>query len=299
MPARHRTTAFTLIELSIVLVIIGLLVGGVLVGRDLISAARIRSQISQIEKYQTAVNTFRVKYNYLPGDIPEPHASSLGFIARGSSPGQGDGNGIIQGNDGATSSGGGLEAIGETTVFWADLSSAKLIDGNFTMASATSPSGVTLTPSSTPSFSAYFPKAKLERDNYLYVWSGGMSGTDSKNYFGLSKWTTIQQGGSAYSSPAISVQEAYNIDKKIDDGMPQYGTATATYISDNAVPPVLWAAGGGNSGASTAPNAGLPTTAATPYATTNCYDNNNVVGVQTYSLRNADILNCALSFRFQ
>ena len=45
---------FTLIELSIVLVIIGLIVGGILVGQDLINAAAIRAQIAQVEKYQTA-----------------------------------------------------------------------------------------------------------------------------------------------------------------------------------------------------------------------------------------------------
>ena len=51
---------FTLIEMSIVLVIIGLIIGGVLLGRDLISAAAVRAQIAQIEKYNAAVNTLRV-----------------------------------------------------------------------------------------------------------------------------------------------------------------------------------------------------------------------------------------------
>ncbi len=46
---------FTLIELSIVLVIIGLIIGGVLVGKDLIKAAEIRATISQINKYNHAV----------------------------------------------------------------------------------------------------------------------------------------------------------------------------------------------------------------------------------------------------
>jgi prepilin-type N-terminal cleavage/methylation domain-containing protein len=50
-----RQTGFTLIELSIVLVIIGLIVGVILVGPDLIEAATIRSQISQIDKYNTPV----------------------------------------------------------------------------------------------------------------------------------------------------------------------------------------------------------------------------------------------------
>jgi prepilin-type N-terminal cleavage/methylation domain-containing protein len=87
---------FNLIELSIVLVIIGLIVGGILVGRDLISAAAVRAQISQIEKYNQAVNTFRSKYGYLPGDIPDPYASQFGFQSRFYFLGNGDGNGVIQ-----------------------------------------------------------------------------------------------------------------------------------------------------------------------------------------------------------
>ncbi len=68
--ATRYKSAFTLIELSLVIVIIGLVVGGVLVGRDLIKAAEIRAQISQIEQIETAYNTFKIKYNCFPGDCP-------------------------------------------------------------------------------------------------------------------------------------------------------------------------------------------------------------------------------------
>src|ERR1700691_726671 len=91
-------SGFTLIELSIVLVIIGLIVGGVLVGQDLIRAAEVRATISQIEKYNTAVNTFRGKYNNsIPGDMNSANASTFGFAARGAFAGEGDGNGVIEG----------------------------------------------------------------------------------------------------------------------------------------------------------------------------------------------------------
>lgn len=60
---------FTLIELSIVLVIIGLLVGGVLAGQTLIAAAQVRKEISKLNSISTAINTFRVKYDALPGDM--------------------------------------------------------------------------------------------------------------------------------------------------------------------------------------------------------------------------------------
>ncbi len=58
---RASQLGFTLIELSIVLVIIGLIVGGVLVGQDLIKAAETRATVGQVEKYNAAVNTFRTK----------------------------------------------------------------------------------------------------------------------------------------------------------------------------------------------------------------------------------------------
>src|SRR3984885_3925644 len=79
---QQAQACFTLIELSIVLVIIGLIVGGVLVGQDLIKAAEIRATVSQIEKYNTAANTFQTKYNALPGDVPAAQAASFGMVAR-------------------------------------------------------------------------------------------------------------------------------------------------------------------------------------------------------------------------
>ncbi len=60
---------FTLIELSIVLVIIGLLIAGVLVGKDLIESATIREQISQIDEIKAAHTTFTLKYNAVAGDM--------------------------------------------------------------------------------------------------------------------------------------------------------------------------------------------------------------------------------------
>lgn len=72
---------FTLVELSIVLVIIGLLIGGILVGEDLIQASKIRAQISQIESIRTGALTFKLKFGALPGDLP--NASSFGLTQAG------------------------------------------------------------------------------------------------------------------------------------------------------------------------------------------------------------------------
>jgi prepilin-type N-terminal cleavage/methylation domain-containing protein len=298
------TGGFTLIEMSIVLVIIGLIVGGVLVGQDLIRAAYVRAQISQIEKFNTAVNTFYGKYQALPGDINASTAAAFGFAARGTAEGQGDGNGIIEGSSttGGTACVAGYYGAcpydGETGMFWVDLSSSVaggLIEGGFSTASITS---VPETVSGT-SIAQYFPEAKIGGGNYVYVYSGGppFSGgplgaiygdlhQNGVNYFGLS--ANVSWGNTSFnSSPGLTVAQAYRIDSKIDDGLPMAGRVTAWYVSQ--------------CGWNCATTLQGDPDAIQPSATT-CYDNGNVNGaIYNYSMsfNNGAGLNCALSFRMQ
>ncbi len=154
---------FTLIEMSIVLVIIGLIVGSVLVGQDLINAAGIRAQISQIEKYNTAVRTFQVKYGYLPGDIPNPYAAQFGFASRGQYAGEGDGNGVLEAvySDAAGQNNGCDQVSGETGMLWVDLSVANLINGGFNTATPNIYNG------GTNIITLYLPQAKIGNGNYI------------------------------------------------------------------------------------------------------------------------------------
>lgn len=80
---------FTLIELTVVLIVIGLVVGAIVMGRDMVRSAEIRGTIAQVEQFNAAVNAFKSKYHCLPGDCVT--AAAYGFAA-GSS---GDGNGVI------------------------------------------------------------------------------------------------------------------------------------------------------------------------------------------------------------
>ena len=281
---------FTLIELSIVLVIIGLIAGAVLVGRDLIRAAQVRATITQIEKYNTAANTFYGKYGYRPGDIPAAPAAQFGFVARGQYAGEGDGNGIIEGvwHNSAGKNGNTLEGAGETSVFWVDLSTAGLIEGGFSTASETVVPTADITFTTTPNIDAFLPQAKIGKGNYIYVFSGGISGSDATNYFGLSQITIIKNPSNddtIEGNKSLTVQEAYSIDNKIDDGLPQSGNVTAIYVN----------------GAATY-TGGLPGTVIWPWSGS-CYDNGgNASAVVHYSVNysgGGNGVNCALSFKFQ
>lgn len=64
----QRNPGFTLVELSFVLVIVGLIIGGITTGKALITASELRAFGSDLEQTKTAFNTFRQKYNCLPGD---------------------------------------------------------------------------------------------------------------------------------------------------------------------------------------------------------------------------------------
>lgn len=67
-----RDKGFTLIELAIALMVIGLLIAGVLKGQEMIDNARIVAGAKQITDYETATTIFRTNYGGLPGDIREP-----------------------------------------------------------------------------------------------------------------------------------------------------------------------------------------------------------------------------------
>jgi prepilin-type N-terminal cleavage/methylation domain-containing protein len=286
-----RQNGFTLIELSIVLVIIGLIVGGVLVGQDLIRAAEVRAQLSQIQRYSTAVYTFLGKYGALPGDMPAQTASSLGFAARGSGgadgyAGAGDGNGLIEGlldTNVPSSNCGYCVPAGEPIAFWNDLTYANgmnvnLIEGSFNASGLINAMGDPGSTVSGASMGQWLPPAKLGRGNYVYVWS-----QNGLNYFGISKATALIYWDLT-SLPQIPVNQAYALDKKADDGLPQSGTVLAMYVSDGQA----WAGPAG--------------TAATPASPTTCYDNANTGGAtQQYSVKqnNGSGVNCVLSFQFQ
>ena len=109
---QKKQSGFTLVELSIVLVIIGLIISSVLVGQDLVRAAEMRAAITQLESFNAGVGTFRSKYNGLAGDVAGN--TDFNFACNGN----GDGNLSVSTDLTVGSTANPGVTAGENTCFW-------------------------------------------------------------------------------------------------------------------------------------------------------------------------------------
>ncbi len=226
--ARMTTVGFSLVELSIVLVILGLLTGGILTGQNLIRNAELRSVVTEFQAYQTAVMTFRDKYFALPGDMPnatdfwgEAHATPATCYATqgtGTQTCNGNGDGKISDHAGPTGN------DHEIHRFWQHLANAGLLEGSYTGVAGAGGVEHSVIGNNAPrskisnaGFStgniAYYPHPSHPGDTWHFegvynnvIWFGTVS-ADTITY-----------------EPAITPEEAWNIDTKIDDGKPAYGS---------------------------------------------------------------------------
>ena len=198
-PAR-TDRGFTLIEMSIVLMIIALVTAGIFVSKSLIRAAELRSIIADATNYSAAVSNFRTQYRGLPGDIT--NASNYWASAT-----NGNGDNMVTG--------------AERFQFWYQLNQAGFIEQTVTGVQGAGGSEDFVMGSNTPTaralnggFAAYTPN---------------LSASTTTTYTVPNAGTTITLGaavGSNLGPPTgrmLFPSDAYTIDLKVDDGVPGTG----------------------------------------------------------------------------
>jgi prepilin-type N-terminal cleavage/methylation domain-containing protein len=119
---KRNQSGFTLIEIAIVLVIIGLLLGGVLKGQELINSARVKNLATDFRNIPVFIYGYQDKYRALPGDDIQAATHLTGVS--GVTATNGDGNGVIDGAWNATS--------GESFEFWQQVRLAGMLPGTTT-----------------------------------------------------------------------------------------------------------------------------------------------------------------------
>ena len=219
---RSREAGFTLVELAIVMVIIGLLIGGVLQGRALVHNAQLTRVSSDLTSYDAAFTTFIDMFGGPPGDLP----SAIQRISNCTGPciptSGTQGNNLIDNTPGGTKPSG-----SEAFAAWHQMANSGLIASGFQVNNATAAFGQGL-PKSTiggglMGFEIGGSPAGLAADFTSII---GTNPQLAGTYFVL-KGGAGNAASTAASSATLTPGDAEIIDRKSDDGVADQGTIRA------------------------------------------------------------------------
>lgn len=221
MTKSQHTRGFTLLELSIVLIIITAIVGAVLVGRTMIMASQLQTTMTDISNLTSAIGQFKQTYQALPGDMVGAATmwgtDSSGCPGGGGSTGtcDGDGNGKI----GPVCSGGSIDFTNGNESFrvWQHLNAAGLY--------ASTLSGVTAGGTYTLKSGINVPASPIQGGLYHVMWMDDPA--LCSNNFGLisgsGAYGNIIELVTGSTSGVMTPEDAESIDRKMDDGIPNTG----------------------------------------------------------------------------
>lgn len=222
---------FSLVELSIVLVILGLVTEGILTGQNLIRAAELRSVGTQIDVYRTATYTFREKYRAIPGDMANATrfwgetASCPDTAGTGTETCDGNGDGILDYRPVS-------DEYQEWFTYWQHLANAGLIEGTYTGISGPN-TGADIV------YGENVPNAKLGSNSVLLVKHFTDQPTTGTYFYAGNYGNTIMLGTDGNTNydgdnATLTPEEMWNLDTKMDDGHPAYGNIFS-YVSTRRV----------------------------------------------------------------
>jgi len=195
---------FTLVELAVVMIIIGLLIGGVLKGQELIANAQITATASAVKGIDAAATTFRDSFAALPGDISNP-ATRLTNCGAAPCSNAGDGNSRVDDDTPDVA----MTANGENEAFFVHLGAADLI------------SGIDINLGT--QWGGFYPSAPILGGFHVGFDNSGALGSSASSRAGHYLVLT-DVPGAAPGGTALSANQAARIDRKLDDGVPDTGT---------------------------------------------------------------------------
>jgi prepilin-type N-terminal cleavage/methylation domain-containing protein len=203
-----RSRGFTLVEMSIVLVIIGLIIGGILKGQEIIASARQKAVINQVNAVRAATNTYFDRYRALPGDDPSANANIDGNVVSG------NGNGIV-GTAVNTSAALGTTAENalENYQFFNGLIAAGLLNGG-QVTNGAAPNPVYFGTSA-------LPAAPISGSGMTVI-NGTQTGDLSAASSRTTHWVRVHKS-TGVPQAAMSPRTLANIDNQVDDGLSQTG----------------------------------------------------------------------------
>ncbi|MBI1301030.1 MAG: prepilin-type N-terminal cleavage/methylation domain-containing protein [Alphaproteobacteria bacterium] len=201
----REENGFTLVELAIVMVIIGIILGGILKGQEVITNARVSSTIALSKAIDTATSTFRDIYDTLPGDMAAPGTRLPNCTAVGGCATGGDANGQLSATPGTNT--------GENLTFFVHLAAADLITGVSSSGTATN-------------WGVVFPAAPID-GGFVPGFSTGAAGQLTANSLGgggrAGHYIMLQAAPGAAGGVVITPSQAFRMDNKLDDSVPGTG----------------------------------------------------------------------------